>query len=154
MAPVVIANNICINASTDRWNRTRMVDGSNGATGLNTITMVANDYFNAGSGSTGYMWGSTAYSNLAAFQAGTWQEGGSVAVNPGVLNAGGGTTLGSTTGPQPGPTAYRLGVGSPASGTGVNLASSPYGLAVGNRDYYNNTVPNISMTGFNMGAQN
>ncbi len=154
VAPVVIANNICINASTDRWNRTRMVDGSNGATGLNTITMVANDYFNAGSGSTGYMWGSTAYSNLAAFQAGTWQEGGSVAVNPGVLNAGGGTTLGSTTGPQPGPTAYRLGVGSPASGTGVNLANSPYGLAVGNRDYYNNPVPNISMTGFNMGAQN
>ena len=154
VAPVIIANNICVNASTDRWNRTRMVDGSNGATGLNNITMVANDYYNAGNGSTGYMWGSNSYANLVGFQAGTGQESRSVAINPLISNAGGGTTIGSTAGPQPGPAAYRLGVGSPVIGAGVNLSGSPYTLSVGNRDYFNGPVPNLSASGFNMGAQN
>ena len=154
VAPVIIANNICVNASTDRWNRTRMVDGSNGATGLNAITMVANDYYNSGSGSTNYMWGTNSYANLVGFQTGTWQEAHSVAINPVIVNAGGGTTLGSTTGPQPGPTAYNLGVGSPVIGAGVNLAGPPYNLVAGSRDYFANPVPNISVAGFNMGAQN
>ena len=131
-----------------------MVDGSDGATGLNNITMVANDYYNAGSGSTGYMWGSSSYANLAAFQSGTWQEANSIATNPLVVNAGGASIIGSTTGPQPGPAAYHLGVGSSAIGAGIHLTGSPYSLVVGSRDYYNNPVPNISLTGFNMGAQN
>ena len=83
VAPVIIANNICVNASTDRWNR-----------------------------------------------------------------------IGSTAGPQPGPAAYRLGLGSPVIGAGANLTGSPYNLAVGSRDYFNGPVPNLSASGFNMGAQN
>ena len=153
-APVVIANNICVNQSTDRWNRTRMVDGSNGATGLGTLTMTGNDYYNAGSGTTNYVWGSSTYANLPAFQSGTWQEANSVSANPRLANAGGGTTIGSTTGPQPGPAAYRLRQGSPAAGTGVNLTAGPYNLVVGPHDYFKDAVPNRALSGFNMGAQN
>ena len=116
--------------------------------------MVANDYFNAGNGSTNYMWGQTSFGDLVGFQAGTWQEAQSVAINPVIKTAGGGTTLGSTTGPQPDPAAYRLGIGSPVIGAGVNLAGPPYNLSVGSRDYFANPVPNISVTGFNMGSQN
>ena len=82
--------------------------------------MVGNDYYNAGSGLLNYMWGASSYADLVAFQAGTRQEAHSVAINPMIANGGGGTTLGSTTGPQPGPTAYHLGVGSPALGAGID----------------------------------
>lgn len=153
-APVIIANNICVNQSIDRWNRTRMVDGSNGATGLNTITMTGNDYYNAGTGTTNYVWGSSAFASLAAFQSGTWQEANSVSTNPLLMSAGGGGTIANTTGPQPGPFAYRLRQGSPAIGTGINLTLRPYNLVVGQRDYFKNAVPNVALSGFNIGAQN
>ncbi len=153
-APVVIANNICVNQATDRWNRTRMVDGSDGATGLGNITMAGNDYFNAGSGATNYVWASSTYATLPAFQAGTWQEAKSVSTNPMLVNAGGGVTIGSTTGPQPGPAAYRLKQGSPSVGAGVNLTARPYNLVVGQHDYFKDAVPNKALSGFNMGSQN
>ena len=152
-APVIIANNICVNQSTDRYNRTRMVDGSNGSTGLGNITMTGNDYYNAGTGTTSYAWGSSSYATLPAFQSGTWQEAGSVSTNPMLTNAGGGGTIGSTTGPQPGPPAYRLRQSSPAAGTGVNLTARPSSLVVGQQDYYKNAVPNRALSGLNMGAQ-
>ncbi len=153
-APVIIANNICVNQSIDRWNRTRMVDGSDGATGLSNITMTGNDYYNAGTGTTDYVWGGSTFATLAAFQSGTWQEANSVGTNPLLMNAGGGGTIGSTTGPQPGPAAYRLRPGSPAVGTGVNLTARPYNLLVGLHDYFKNAVPNVALSGFDMGAQN
>ncbi len=153
-APVIIADNICVNQSTDRYNRTRMVDGSNGSTGLANITMTGNDYYNAGTGTTNYVWGSGTYANLPAFQSGTWQETNSASANPMLTNAGGGLTIGSTTGPQPGPAAYRLRQGSPAVGTGVNLTAAPYNLVVGPHDYFKDAVPNRALSGFNMGAQN
>ncbi len=153
-APVVIANNICVNQATDRYNRTRMVDGSDGATGLGNITMTGNDYFNAGSGTTNYVWGGSAYAALPAFQSGTWQEANSVSTDPMLANAGGGVIIGSTTGPQPGPAGYRLRQGSPAVGTGVNLTAGSYNLVVGQHDYFKDAVPNRALSGFSMGAQN
>ena len=153
-APVIIANNICVNASTDRWNDTRMVDGSGGATGLNTITMANNDYFNGGAGNTNYVWGSSTYRSLGAFQSGTWQETNSIASNPLLVGPGSGGTIGATAGPQPNPSGYRLAAGSPALGCGVTLTQAPYGLVAGTRDYFNNSVPNSSQPGFNIGAQN
>ena len=153
-APVVIANNICVNQSIDRWNRTRMVDGSNGATGLGNITMTGNDYYNAGTGTTNYAWGGSSFATLAAFQAGTWQEANSASTNPLLMSAGAGGTIGSTTGPQPGPAAYRLRQGSPALGTGINLTQKPYSLVVGQHDYFKGSVPNVALSGFDMGAQN
>ena len=153
-APVVIANNICVNQSIDRWNRTRMVDGSDGAAGLGAITMMGNDYYNAGTGTTNYVWGGSSYATLAGFQAATWQESSSVSTNPMLMNAGGGGTIASTTGPQPGPAAYRLRQGSPAVGTGINLKLRPYNLLVGQHDYFKIAVPNVALSGFNMGAQN
>ena len=153
-APVIIANNICVNQSTDRYNRTRMVDGSNGSTGLGNITMTGNDYYNAGTGTTNYVWGSGAYATLSAFQSGTWQEANSVSTDPTLLNAGGGGTIGGATGPQPVRDRARLRQGSPAVGTGTNLTLAPYNLMVGQHDYFNSPVPNATRSGFDVGAQN
>lgn len=58
------------------------------------------------------------------------------------------------TGPQPGPVAYRLRQGSPAVRTGTNLTLAPYNLMVGQHDDFKNPVPNVTLSGFDVGAQN
>ena len=81
------------------------------------------------------------YSTLAAFQAATGFETGSVATNPLVAGAPATGNCASLTGPQPCPAGWTPGTGSPAIGTGLDLTMPPYSLTIGSQDYYGNSIP-------------
>ncbi len=66
--------------------------------------------------------------------------------------APGACTIVASVGPQPCPSAYVLGAGSPYIGLGTNLAASPYTLTIGATDYYGNAIPNNTASGWNVGA--
>jgi hypothetical protein len=152
-AGTLFANNLCVISATDQFNRTVYIDA--GVPDVSAVTIVNNLYFNP----NGYNhWSINAdYDGLAAVQAGTGKEMGSiVATSSPVVNGGaGGTCTWSpplANGPQPCPAGYALPTGSTAIGAGVNLIQAPYNLNVGTRDYWGNTIPHTFGSGYNMGA--
>src|SRR5262249_28424179 len=82
----------------------------------------------------------------------------SLTINPsltGTPNTGGTCyTLSASppAGPQPCPNVYQLHSGSPLIGTGANLTQAPRSLNVGTQDYYGNTIPHGTGSGYNIGA--
>jgi hypothetical protein len=159
------ANNACYNAVQDMFGRTYMVQG-NSATGVNTITMVNNDYFDAGGTLTfAAQWPNpTTYATLALLQAGTGQETGSNTITPGFTTPPTGTctwTPSSTvTWPPSGcPSAYST-LAAGLKSAGANLLNayaatwfpSPYPTTEGLRDYYANAINPATSGCRNMGA--
>lgn len=144
-------NNICYNSGAT--GRTILVN-VNSATVTN-MTLNGNDYFRlGGSINPMFRWNGVTYPSLAAFHTATGQDANSLSVDPKLSTPGGGGTCyssGIPAGPQPCPAAYVLQSGSPMIGAGLNL-NSLYGIIVGTRDYYGNTIPNGVGSGFDIGA--
>jgi hypothetical protein len=102
-------------------------------------TFNGNAYWHVNDGGTTFRvsTGGTVYTTLAAFKAATGQEATSLNVDPLLVNAGGGGTVGNPDSMAAILTAYRLASGSPmAAGAGLNLVSL-FGIAPGGRDFYN-----------------
>jgi hypothetical protein len=150
----LIANNLCINSMTDKFGRTRYLDGGNGPN-VSAITVVNNLYYNP-HGQDHWNWLNVEYASLAAFQAASGKDAGSIVKLPPLKNAGASGSCSWTPsqerGPQSCPTGYQMQDGPPALGAGVNLAASPYGLNVGTRDYYGSRIPHPAGSGYNIGA--
>ena len=134
-APLVIANNVCYQTTTNSYT----FDGGSGATLTSAAKIYNNLYYRPNATQNFARWnanntgGTAVYATLSAFQTGSSQELGSIIGNPLFANAGNGGTIGSFTGPQPGPSAYQLGTGSPGLGAGVNVMTlgDPNGAAAG-----------------------
>jgi hypothetical protein len=137
-----VANNILYCDSTSKQIESTMTPAS-------TLKFVTNDYY----GSSGFQitWGGTSYTTLGAWQGATSQDPSGLTSNPDLSSAGAGGTCGGWSSSCPGQ--YELTTGSPMIDTGLNLTGSPYLIAVGTHDYYNNTIPNGGGgTGYNVGA--
>jgi hypothetical protein len=126
----LIADNIC-----DINNPSGGVNLFNNPFGQTGMTLSNNLYYSTAS--PNWVWGSTSYNSIAAWQAAsvetapTWGD-------PLFANAGNGGTCtwtpSSGAGPQPCPPAYQLHIGSPAFGTGVSVTAN------GGMDYYQNAL--------------
>ncbi len=149
----LVANNLCINSMTDQLGRTLYIDA--GKPDVSAVALINNLYCDS-KGVAGWNWGGADYPTLASLQSATGKGGGSILGCPAVSNLGtGGTcvwTPGLGNGPQPCPLAYKLKSNSTARGTGADLRRSPYGLEVGQRDYYGQLIPSHAGSGFNIGA--
>jgi hypothetical protein len=152
----VLANILCVMAGTTSYGWTIFyLDNGQGNGGL---TILNNAYYNLG-GTPVWTWQGNPYTSLAAWvssSGGLLDETGSLTSNPLLANAGNGGTCAWTPslggGPQPCPSAYKLTIGSPMVGAGLNLTASAYNLSVGTRDYYGNAIPHTLGTGYNIGA--
>ncbi|WP_194904303.1 ricin-type beta-trefoil lectin domain protein [Catenulispora rubra] len=98
-----------------------------------TVTLDNNLYYvNSGKAPT-FTYNGTAYSGLAAYQAGSGQESHSLAADP-KLNLAGSDSVGMPS------LAYALAPGSPAFGAGTNVCAGISGCDMGSRDFYGNPV--------------
>ncbi len=130
----LIKDNICYLNNLDKY-------GRNGQFYYNPYTQtgmtLSNNLYWTDYSSPWWRWGGTVYKGLAAWVA-TGLETNPMSVNPFLNNPGNGGTCTWTpsllTGPQTCPQAYTLQSGSPAIGTGVDVANN------GGRDYYNNSL--------------
>lgn len=144
----IIANNMIITTGNNKILSCNLGNFAN-------ITFRNNGYYTSGGTfSMGSGCGGSTSTSLAAWMTASGETGATIA-NP-VLFAGvpAGTctwTPSALSGPQPCPTAYQPLAASYLS-TGVNLTAAPFSLNVGTRDYYGNTIPNGSGTGYNIGA--
>jgi Right handed beta helix region len=138
----LVEDNIC--AIENPGGGVRMYDNSNGQTGM---TLSNNLYYSSASPS--WLWGSTSYTDISSWQ-GTGLETSAIWGNPLFANPGNGGTCswtpGSGSGPQPCPQAYRLGIGSAASGNGVAVSGNE---AV---DYYQNELTTLPSIGADSGS--
>lgn len=120
--------------------------------GANNITFQGNNYWSSG-GAFNINWKGASYTSLSDWRNATGQEKNGttntgLSVDPKLVNAGGGGTLGDAD--KLGSLgAYQLQLGSPLIDAGLNL-SSAFGSGVGNRDFYGNPVPQGSA--FDIGA--
>jgi hypothetical protein len=149
----LIANNLCINSMTDRFGRTRYLDGGNGAD-VAAITLRNNMYYNP-QDYNHWNWNRVEYSSLVEFQQ-TKHEMMSLVANPILDKAGLDVVCPRATTEAIGvricPRGYLLGTGSSAIGAGANLHIEPLALDVGIRDYYGQNIPHSKGNGFNLGA--
>lgn len=110
-----------------------------------------NDYYGA---SGIWNWNNTNYTTFASWQSATSQEllasvNVGLTSNPALLNPGGGGTL---NGYYPGQlSAYYIPSTSPMCGTGLNL-STHFSISDGGVDFFGDTTPNPTGTGYNVGA--
>ncbi len=107
------------------------------------VTFQGNDFWST-SPTFQMWWGSTNYSSLAAFRTGTGQEklnGNNTGfqLDPQLKTPGGGGTIGFG-GNLTSLLAYTLKDTSPMINAGLNLTTL-FGLSVGTRDFYGNTIP-------------
>lgn len=142
----LIANNIFNCDSTPLVATAATLTGS-------SVSLLTNDYYAPTSFSI--TWLGATYTSFASWQTATGQEkisGTNVGLtsNPLLSGAGSGGTCGGWSATCP--SQYELTSGSPMIGTGLNLTLSPYSLVVGTSDYYTNTIPNGTGTGYNVGA--
>jgi hypothetical protein len=156
------ANSACSNSSLDMYGRTYMISGTNGTLGENSVNMVNNDYYNAGSGILTFVagWnGNNNYSTLSAFNMATGQEANSIATSSGFASPPSGnctwTPSSTSSWPPSGCSSAYSTIASGLTGTGANLVSSypayftsPFPTTVGTRDYYGNSLS----SSYNMGA--
>ncbi|WP_013334393.1 Ig-like domain-containing protein [Gloeothece verrucosa] len=120
--------------------------------GSKDLLFQGNDYYSTG-GAFKITWGSTTYDSLTNWQAATNQEKVSsqnvgLSVAPGLLNAGGGTTINNTYN-LASLDAYKLGSTSPLINAGLNLNSN-FGINTGLNDFYSSALP--QGTGYDIGA--
>jgi hypothetical protein len=113
------------------------------ATGPDALVFQQNDYYASG-GTLAIVWGSATYASVADWRAATGQERlGStptgLAVDPRLMRAGGGSTIGDPN-RLASLTAYQLRADSPLRGVGLDLPGL-FGVATGGRDYYGVPVP-------------
>jgi hypothetical protein len=156
------ANSACSNSSLDMYGRTYMISGTNGTLGENSVNMVNNDYYNAGSGILTFVagWnGNNNYSTLSAFNMATGQEANSITTSSGFASPPSGnctwTPSSTSSWPPSGCSSAYSTIASGLTGTGANLLSSypayftsPFPTTVGTRDYYGNSLS----SSYNMGA--
>jgi hypothetical protein len=149
----LIANNLCINSMTDRFGRTRYLDGGNGPD-VSGVILRNNMYYNP-RGYNHWNWNKIEYSSLAEFQQ-TANETMSLVSSPLLDQAGSdGVCPRHTTDTkdvQTCPRGFRLQTASSAVGRGLNLNIPPLAIDIGIRDYYGQTVPHSLGNGFNIGA--
>lgn len=152
----LVANNIMYVFGTDQFGRTRYIDGGNGPN-ISGVTFDHNVYF--GAGTPRFVNNNTEVTSLAAWQAfGASFDAHSSITDPMLAAPGtGGTAMpnipGYTYGPNlRGLNGYKLKVGSPCIGTGLDLTQSPWLLNVGTRDFFGNAIPHGTGTGYNVGA--
>lgn len=107
------------------------------------FTLSNNIYWTTGAGTPMWQYNGTAYSDLASYQSGSGQEGGSLYVDP-LLNS---PTYDATGIPT---SAFTLQSNSPAIGAGTNVCSGLSGCSMGAQDFFGNPLPNGS--GYNIGA--
>ena len=165
-APINFYNNICVYGLGS--GAARIINTTAGFSAPGGSLLDYNIYYATGSGTLNWrcVENNNIYATFAAWQAGcptrpgspiAFQDQHSVVANPnltGTFPAGNAYTAlsGTPAGPQPFPSAYKLSTtASPAIGTGGNL-NSIFGINVGTRDYYGNTIPHGHGTGFNIGA--
>jgi hypothetical protein len=152
----LLANNLCIIPATDsQFGQARFLDAQ--GSDISAMTIVNNLYWNPNNNIHWFVSPVGDYTSLAAFQAGTGKEMGSIVTTASpVVNAGSGGNCSWSpplaNGPQPCPSGYNLITGAPGIGAGVNLTQAPYNLNVGTRDYYGGTIPHTAGSGYNMGA--
>jgi hypothetical protein len=119
----------------------RLVEAVNNQPG---VLFQGNNYWSSG-GAFSIRWTGTTYASLNAWRSATGLEMVGIAqvglsIDPQVVNAGGGGTLGDAALLET-LTAYQLKQWSPLVEAGLNL-SSLFGISPGSRDYYGNPVPN------------
>ena len=142
-AGTLIANNICDTGpglgGVNKFVYMPYVANASGISWKNNL------WFGSAAGSTWRNAGGT-YTSLAAWQAAVGETG-SLGSDPLLTAPGTGGTLSWTpslgNGPQPGPTGYALGTGSPAHAAGANLTSSPYNFSIPSNYYGATWAPNI-----------
>jgi hypothetical protein len=129
---------------------------NNNTPGFAPTVVISNNRYYCTNAGTDWRWGNVAYSTIASFQAATGYGANSTVGNPvwGSTRPTGtcSWTPSSNDGPQSCPDGYHLSAGSSVVlGTGVD---SVFGLNVGTRDYYGNSITggNGIGSGFNMGA--
>jgi hypothetical protein len=155
-AGVVLANNLCIIPATDDlYGQSRFLDAQ--GSDISAMDIRNNLYWNPNGSTHWFVSPRGDYASLAAFQAATGKEMGSiVATASPVVNAGSGGNCSWSpplaNGPQPCPSGYNLITGAPGIGSGVNLTQAPYNLNVGTRDYYGGTIPHTAGSGYNIGG--
>ena len=118
---------------------------------------ISNAYVALSSGTFTVTDNGTVFNSLSAWQAAApGGETGATTASPRFL---GSPPVGVCTwtpfadvGPQPCPAAHKLQSTSTYIGSGLNLTASPYGLKVGTQDYWGNTIPHLTGTGYNIGA--
>jgi hypothetical protein len=141
----VIANNILRSDGTSWLIYTGVATSA-------SCQIVGNDYF----ASAGFLikWNGAIYKDLVAFRSATGRETISgrpvgFALDPNMATPS--TCILHTPRSQSCPQQYELRQGSPMIGTGIDLGKQ-YGIDVGIRDYFGNTIPHSLGTGFNVGA--
>jgi hypothetical protein len=150
---VTVANNIC-NAKGAFAYAVQFASQTS-----TSLVFIGNDYF-VQSSAVFVRWGAGFYASLAAWQTATGEEQISgvkvgTTANPGLVSGGSGGTCSWTppanTSPQPCPSNYQLLHGSPMIGLGLTPAQ--VGVAdFGTHDYFNNSIPHATGTGWNIGA--
>lgn len=150
----VICNNIFYQ-SEDQFDVVTFVNAASGQ----TTTMLNNAYVTADGGNFSVEYGGNFYTSLAAWQAvAPGGETNAITANP-TFNASGTSGIATwspnSNGPGPnswGPLAYVPGNHAAYIGTGLDITGSPYSQTVGTQDYFGNTIPNGTGTGYNIGA--
>jgi hypothetical protein len=147
---VLFANNICYN-NGEHGNALLLYTGfDEGA-----MTLVNNDYYRVNGSGAMFGWAGAFYATLAAFQAGTAKDNGSIGIDPKLTPTGDRESCyssGIPVGPQPCPRNYAVHADSAVVGAGLDLTKAPYGLNPGKRDYYGNAIPHSVGSGYNIGA--
>jgi hypothetical protein len=116
-----------------------------------SLTFKNNAYYALNGGTFNLSYGGTTYTNLSSWQAvAPGGETGATTANPQLTSGGNGGTCGGWNSSCP--SAYELLHGSPLIGIGLDLTQGPYSLSVGSQDYYGDTTPNGTGTGYNVGA--
>ena len=155
---ITFANNICDNEANSTAAAMVLTNNVNTTLAL----LKNNDYFTRNAPTCLFFWNGSCYVTLAAFQAATGQETGSLTSNPLLTTpvmSGPGTTCSPgnaiTVGPQNQPSGCPSGMklqhGSPMVGVGLNMKTA-FGITNPTRDYYGNSCPNGVGTGYNIGA--
>ncbi|WP_194904298.1 ricin-type beta-trefoil lectin domain protein [Catenulispora rubra] len=117
----VIKNNIVYSTLPEMVNAT------------STATLDNNLFYVSGGRTPTFTYDGTAYTGLAAYQAGSGQDSHSLAADP-KLNLAGNDSVGMPT------LAYSLTPGSPAFGAGTNACAGITGCDMGSHDFYGNPV--------------
>jgi hypothetical protein len=125
-----------------------------GSNNPSALVFQGNNY----SGTINYFWNSSTYSSYAAWQTATGQEKNPLSTGsdvgktfaPGLVNAGGGGTIGYGNSLNT-LTQYQLLSSSALIGVGLNLSTFA-SINDGGVDFFGNTTPHGTGTGFNIGA--
>jgi hypothetical protein len=149
---IIFASNICYN--NGRQGKAKLLNFQVDAP---SMKLVNNDYWrvNGGPGNPIWIWHGANYGTLDAYRGATAQDNDSLTSDPGFASPDeGGTCLspGAQAMQSHCPGGYLLKPDSALIGRGRDLTRPPYGLNVGPKDFYGNTIPHSVGSGYNIGA--